>query len=62
MTVHHRPTSEVVVEAIMVAVRARGIGALKEPATFERLRKCDAQARAQINQRIDKLVQQRIIK
>jgi hypothetical protein len=58
-----RPTPEVVVEAIMVAVRARGIGALKEPANLDRLRrKCDARARAQINERIEKLFQKGILK
>ena len=51
----NRPTPNVVVEAIMVAVRERGLVALKEPATVERLKRCDAAARAEINQRIEKL-------
>ena len=49
------PTPQVVVEAIMEAVRARGVPALKEPATLDRLSQCDAHAHAQINQRIAKL-------
>jgi hypothetical protein len=44
-----------VVEAVMLAVRERGLAALKEPATVERLERCDAAARAEINQRIEKL-------
>jgi hypothetical protein len=59
---HQRPTPQVVIEAVMIAVRARGIGALKEPANLDRLRRCDAQARAQINERIEKLFQQGILK
>jgi hypothetical protein len=51
----NRPTPNVVVEAIMLAVRERGLAALKEPATVERLERCDASARAEINQRIEKL-------
>jgi hypothetical protein len=50
----NRPTPKVTVEAVMVAVRARGIATLKEPATAERLQRCDAAARAEINQRIEK--------
>jgi hypothetical protein len=50
-----RPTPEVVIEAIMFAVRERGLAALKEPATAERLKRCDATARIEINQRIEKL-------
>jgi hypothetical protein len=57
-----RPTPEVVIEAVMVAVRARGIGALKEPANLDRLRRCDAKAKAEINERIDKLFQKGILK
>jgi hypothetical protein len=48
----NRPTPAVVVEAVMLAVRERGLSALKEPATVERLQRCDAVARAEINQRI----------
>jgi hypothetical protein len=50
----NRPTPAVVVEAVMLAVRG-GLAALKEPATVERLQRCDAVARAEINQRIQKL-------
>jgi hypothetical protein len=51
----NRPTPKVVVEAVMVAVRARGLAALKEPRIAERLERCDAAARAEINKRIEKL-------
>lgn len=47
-----RRTSRNTIEAIMVAVRMRGLAALKEPANIERLGRCDAQARAEINRRI----------
>jgi hypothetical protein len=46
------PTPGVIVESIMWSVRTRGIGALKEPDNLERLRSCDEQARAEINNRI----------
>jgi len=57
-----RPTPEVVIDAVMVAVRARGIGALREPDNLQRLRRCDAKAKAEINERIDKLFQKGILK
>jgi hypothetical protein len=47
-----RRTDRTNIEAIMVAVRIRGLAALKEPANIERLGRCDAQARAEINRRI----------
>ena len=50
----NRPTPKTVVEAVMHAVRQRELAALKEPATAERLKRCDAVARAEINQRIEK--------
>jgi hypothetical protein len=49
----NRPTPQV--EAVLHAVRERGLAALKEPATAERLKRCDAAARAEINERIEKL-------
>jgi hypothetical protein len=51
-----RPTPRSTVEAVMYAVRDRGLGALDEPATKERLGRCDAPARAEINQRIEALI------
>jgi hypothetical protein len=57
-----RRTPQVTIEAIMFGVRARGLAALKEPDNLERLRRCDQRARAEINERIDRLLQQRIIK
>jgi hypothetical protein len=49
-----RPTPQVTVEAIMYAVRQRGVAALKEPANIERLSRCDAAALAQIDTRLKK--------
>jgi hypothetical protein len=50
-----RPTPQATIEAILHGVRQRGVAALKEPASIERLSRCDASARAQIDQRISKL-------
>jgi hypothetical protein len=47
-----RPTPQSTVEAILYAVRERGIGALDEPDNVERMRRCDQAARRQINERI----------
>jgi hypothetical protein len=51
----NRPTPKATVEAVLRAVRESGLAALKEPATAERLRRCDAAAKAEIEQRIAKL-------
>jgi hypothetical protein len=51
----NRPTPQVTVEAIWHSVRERGLAALNEPATRERLARCDAAALAQIDQRITRL-------
>ena len=53
------PTPQAAIEAIMHSVRERGLGSLKEPATIERLSRCDAAARSQINCRIDRLINQK---
>jgi len=50
-----RPTPQVTVEAIFHAVRERGLAVLKEPATRERLARCDAAALEQIDPRISRL-------
>jgi hypothetical protein len=50
-----RPTPQVTIEAIMICVRERGISALKEPENIERLLRCDAAAKAQIEHRIENL-------
>jgi hypothetical protein len=44
-----RPTPNATVEAIKQAVRERGVAALKEPATRERLSRCDDAAHAEID-------------
>lgn len=51
----NRPTPKVTIEAVMHSVRERGLAALKEPANVERLSRCDAAAKAEIEQRIAKL-------
>ena len=53
-----RATPQTTVEAIMVAVRARGLTALKEAANVERLVRCDQVARRQKNERITRLHEQ----
>jgi len=50
-------TPQATVEAIMVAVRERGVAALKDAANVERLGRCDQVTRAQINQRIARLIE-----
>jgi hypothetical protein len=53
--VDNRPTPQATVEAIWYAVRERGLDALNEPVTRERLARCDAAALAQIDQRITRV-------
>ena len=53
-----RATPQTTVEAIMLAVRERGLAALKEAANVERLVRCDQVARRQINERITRLYEQ----
>jgi hypothetical protein len=53
--VNGRPTPRTTIEAVLHAVRERGPGALKEPATAERLERCDAAAKAEIERRIARL-------
>lgn len=49
-----RPTPQVTVDAIIYSVRTRGTAALSEPATLERLSRCDDDAMAQIKRRLGK--------
>jgi hypothetical protein len=51
-----RPTPQTTIEAVMWTVREGGLKALREPANQERLGRCDAAARAQINRRIEGLI------
>jgi len=51
----NRPTPKATIDAIMFAARERGIAALKEPATAQRLDHCDDAAKAEIERRIAKL-------
>jgi hypothetical protein len=50
-----QPTPQTTIEAIMYCVCERGLAAMKEPANQERLSRCDAAARQQINERIARL-------
>ena len=52
-----RPTPQPTIEAVMHCVRESGQKALREPANLDRLRRCDEIARAQINQRIARLIE-----
>jgi hypothetical protein len=51
----NRPTPRATIEAVMHAVRERGLAALKEPVTAERLQRCDEAAKAEIERRIANL-------
>jgi hypothetical protein len=51
----NRPTPKATVDAVVFAVRERRLAALREPANLERLSRCDAAARAEINKQIEKL-------
>jgi hypothetical protein len=51
----NHPTPKATIDAIMFAVRERGLAALKEPATAQRLEHCDEAAKAEIERRIANL-------
>jgi hypothetical protein len=51
----NRPTSQSVIEAVIVSAIERGLGALEEPKNLDRLGRCDAKARAEIQRRVAKL-------
>jgi hypothetical protein len=50
-----RQTPRVTIEAIWLAIRERGLGALDEPDTKFRLESCDSAARAELARRIELL-------
>jgi len=50
-------TPQTTIEAIMRTVRVRGVVALTEPANIERLSRCNPAARAEINERIKRLIE-----
>jgi hypothetical protein len=52
-----RGTSEATIGAILVAVRGRGLAALEEPATLERLGRCDEAALQQLTERIARILE-----
>jgi hypothetical protein len=49
------PTPAVTVEAVRYSIRTRGLAALQEPDVLQRLQRCDIAAKAEINQRIERL-------
>jgi hypothetical protein len=51
-----RPTPKATVDAVMHSVLKRGLRALTESANLERLARCDAAAKTEIEQRIAKLI------
>lgn len=48
-------TPQSVIDAIVYSVRSRGVAALEEPNIKERLASCDAAARKQIDERIERM-------
>jgi hypothetical protein len=54
-----RATPQTTVEAVICAVRERGLAALKEASNLERLARCDQAARQQINERITRLIERK---
>ena len=48
-------TPTVTVEAVLYSIRTRGLAALQEPDVLQRLQRCDIAAKAEINQRIERL-------
>ena len=51
----NRSTPPCVIEAIIVAVRERGLGALKEPKIAQWLNECDEKRKAEVHARIKTL-------
>jgi hypothetical protein len=56
---HRTPQS--IVDAVMFAVKSRGVASLDEPANVAQLECCDANAKALLNKRIEALRQTGII-
>jgi hypothetical protein len=54
-------TPQTTIEAVLYAVRDRGLEALKEPANIARLSTCDETAKTEINERIARLLAAREI-
>jgi hypothetical protein len=52
---HRFSTPQTLVEAILYAVKSRGVDALKEPDNIERLSRCDEAGKAEIERRIAKM-------
>jgi hypothetical protein len=56
-----RATPQSTIDAIVYCVRVRGIAALEEPNNKERLARCDAAAREQIDERIRIMFQRGLV-
>jgi hypothetical protein len=54
-------TPQSTIDALVYCVRVRGIAALDEPNNKERLARCDADAREQINGRIETMRQKGLL-
>jgi hypothetical protein len=54
----NRPTPQVTIEAVLFAVRERGVKALTEPDNLRRLAGCDKGARDEINRRVAALLRE----
>jgi hypothetical protein len=54
-------TPQSTIDAVVYAVRIRGVAALEEPANEERLSRCDEAAMKQINERIEKIRQKGLL-
>jgi hypothetical protein len=53
---NQKRTPQTTVEAVMYAVKSRGVGALMETENIERLLRCDDAAKKEINSRIARLI------
>jgi hypothetical protein len=54
-------TPQSTIDAVVYAVRTRGVAALGEPANEERLLRCDDAAMKQINERIENIRQKGLL-
>jgi hypothetical protein len=56
------PTPQSTIDALMYCIRERGLAAFDEAANVERLSRCDADAKAQINKRVETLRKKGLLK
>jgi hypothetical protein len=55
----NRPPPKAIIDAVVQAVRERGLKALHEPSTARRLTACDANARGEITKRISSIFREK---